>query len=99
MDMDMDMDMDMENEADKYPDYIKDLYNNFIQSSAILHNIKIESLLKTMLINKKYEYDSNLPITPANELDIGSIMMGMDNNAYIIKVNRDGNYWYKLKRL
>ena len=81
------------------PEYIKSLYNNFVKPISQQNNIKIETLLETIYINKSVKYETCLPITPAHRLKIGSIMMGIDNFAYVVKENSIGKYWHKIPRL
>lgn len=83
----------------KTPDYIKDLYINFVKPISKQSNIEIEVLLETMFYNNPIKYETTYPIKSASYLDIGIIMMGMDNFAYVVKKKESGKYWHKIPRL
>ena len=75
---------------------IEQIYNNIIQANAILHNLDIDDILQKLLDQFSDDFDSELPIFDPEELDVNQIMVGLDDQFYIVKENDEGKYWKKL---
>ena len=75
---------------------IEQIYNNIIQANAILHNLDIDDILQKLLDHFSDDFDSELPIFDPEELDVNQIMVGLDDQFYIVKENDEGKYWKKL---
>ena len=75
---------------------IKQIYNNIIEANATLYNIDIDDILQKLLDHFTEDFDCELPIFDPEELDVNQIMVGLDDQFYIVKENDDGKYWTKL---
>ncbi len=79
---------------------IKNIYTNIIKANAITYSLNIDFILTTLMDYSNYDYNDKFPIYNPIELEINSIMMGVDNNAYIVKTNSNNRkYWHLIPRL
>ena len=76
--------------------HIPHIYNNIIQANSNNYNITIEVLLD--LLKQECDTDGYYegPIREPGELNINTIMMGFDNNYYIVRTNSNQKYWHKI---
>ena len=78
-------------------DHIPNIYKNIIQANSNSYNISIDKIMDCLRqqCNNDCYYEG--PIREPEELDINTIMIGYDNNYYIIKRSSENKkYWYKL---
>ena len=75
---------------------IEQIYNNIIEANAKLHNIDIDDILHKLQGHFTEDFHSELPIYDPEELEVNQIMVGLDDQFYIVKENDDGKYWTKL---
>ena len=75
---------------------IEKIYNNIIQANAMLHNLDIDDILQKLIDHFSEDFNAELPIFDPEELDVNQIMVGLDDQFYIVKENDDGKYWTKL---
>jgi hypothetical protein len=75
---------------------IEQIYNNIIEANAKLHNLDIDDILQKLLDHFSDDFNAELPIFDPEELDVNQIMVGLDDQFYIVKENDEGKYWTKL---
>jgi hypothetical protein len=79
---------------------IKNIYTNIIKANAKTYSLNIDFILTHLMDYNNYDYNDKYPIYNALELELNSIMMGVDNNAYIVKINsKNRKYWHPIPRL
>ena len=79
---------------------IKNIYTNIIKANAKTYSLNIDFIITNLMDYSNYDYNDKYPIYNPLELELNSIMMGVDNNAYIVKINsKNRKYWLPIPRL
>lgn len=79
--------------------FIEEIYNNFIKANSILYSININEIFELLLNYRIENFSTTYPIINPYNLNKNDIMMGVDNNYYIVKLATNGTkYWKKINR-
>ena len=79
---------------------IEDLYNTILKANSEIYSFDIDELLDKLYNYTRIEYIVTCPIVSPIGLDKNSLMMGVDNYVYIVKIANNGlKYWSKINKL
>ena len=82
-----------------HDNFVEEIYNNFIKANSILYSININEIFELLLNYRIENFSTTYPIINPYNLNKNDIMMGVDNNYYIVKYSTNGDkYWKKINR-